>query len=292
MTGGKAKFPANEDTLEAYLAYFPSFDLLTWDEERYFARLAHLGDEIGRDRLVMHNIRLVAAQALHYFSARMTDNTQVVTVIQEGIFGLMRAVERFDPERGYRFSTYATHWIRRFIFRGSSALRFIRLPHYIHGILARLPGVTAELEQKKGRHPTSQEIARKLKEREGAYHLAMHASHSTNIVKPLNTEESSEGGVTEDYMDACNEDPSAVDPLESLVDDETKERLAKALLTLPERDQTVIKMRFGIGYERSYTLQEIGAAVNLSRERIRQIEHLCLVRLRENFAEIQEEQDA
>lgn len=279
----KAKFPASEDTLEAYLAYFPTFELLTPDEERYFSRLSHLGDELGRNRLVMHNIRLVASEALRYYNTRIPDNTQIVAVIQEGIFGLIRAVERFDSERGFRFSTYATHWIRRFIYRGSNSLRFIRLPHYIHGILARLPSVTSELEREKGVAPTPAEIAVKLKEREGAYHLAVQASHTTNIVKSSGSGETMEHGVSEDYLDACNEDKKAVAPLDMLVDMEMGERLKTALGTLTDRDRQVIEMRFGIGYKRPYTLQEIGDEVHLSRERIRQIENISVIKLTKYF---------
>jgi RNA polymerase primary sigma factor len=290
LTGNtKAKFPASEDTLEAYLAYFPSFDLLTQDEERYFSRLAHLGDELGRNRLVMHNIRLVASEALKYYNTRIPDNTQIVAVIQEGIFGLIRAVERFDPERLFRFSTYATHWIRRFIYRGSNSLRFIRLPHYIHGILARLPTISAELEREGGKAPTAAEIAARLKEREGAYHLAVQASHTTNIVKPAQTDEMSELGVSEDYLDSCNEDQKAVDPLDMLVDVEMGERLQAALDTLSVRDRKVVKMRYGIGYARTHTLAEIGTEVNLSRERIRQIENGSVEKLKDYFKEQEED---
>ncbi len=285
----KAKFPASEDTLEAYLAYFPTFDLLTPDEERYFSRLARLGDELGRNRLVMHNIRLVASEALRYYNTRIPDNTQIVAVIQEGIFGLIRAVERFDPERGFRFSTYATHWIRRFIYRGSNSLRFIRLPHYIHGILARLPSITSELEREKGEAPTPAEIAVKLKEREGAYHLAVQASHTTNIVKPSGSSETAEHGVSEDYLDACNEDKKTGSPLDKLIDMEMDERLKTALGTLSKRDRKVIEMRFGIGYKRPYTLQEIGDEVSLSRERIRQIENMSVVKLKDYFKDREED---
>lgn len=287
MTGNsKRRFPAAEDTLESFLAYFPSFDLLTPDEERYFSRLARMGDELGRTRLIMHNIRLVASEALRYYNARIPDNTQIVSVITEGIFGLMKAVERFDPERGFRFSTYATHWIRRFIYRGSNGLRFIRLPHYIHGILARLPTKLAELE-KKGKDPTPKEIAKALKEREGAYHLAVQAAHTTNIVKPTHTSEAEgyQADLSEDYIDACNEDKNAINPLDALIDMEMGERLTKALDTLSSRDRKVIEMRYGIGYKRTYTLQEIGNAVNLSRERIRQIENSSVKRLQEHFQE-------
>lgn len=290
LTATRAKFPASEDTLESYLAYFPSFELLTPEEERYFARLARLGDELGRARLVMHNIRLVASEALNYYNTRIPDNTQIATVIQEGIFGLIRAVERFDPERGYRFSTYATHWIRRFIYRGSNSLRFIRLPHYIHGILARLPSVTEELKRTNGGvEPSPAAIAKRLKEREGAYHLAVKASHSTNIVKPaVNDDHVPESRIAEDYLDACNEDPNAEDPLDLLIHSEMSERIKKALRKLlTARDRKVVCMRFGLGYPRAYTLQEIGEKVNLSRERIRQIENSSLKRLKEHLKEEQ-----
>lgn len=257
---------------------------MTPDEEKYFARLARHGDELGRSRLIMHNIRLVASEALRYYNARIPDNTQIVSVIQEGIFGLIKAVERFDPERGYRFSTYATHWIRRFIYRGSNGLRFIRLPHYIHGILARLPGVTANLKQAKGgKDPTSKEIANELNEREGAYHLAVKAAHSTNIVKPDPNEEITEPGLPADYIDACNADVSATPPLDTLIDEEMVERLEEALDTLSDRDALVVRMRYGIGYKEPFTLQQIGDKVDLSRERIRQIESASIERLQAYF---------
>jgi RNA polymerase sigma factor (sigma-70 family) len=259
--------------LESYLAYFPSFELLTADEEIFFAEMAHRGESLGRDRLIMHNIRLVAAEALRYFKGKTSDDTQAVSVISEGVFGLMRAVERFDPSRGFRFSTYATHWIRRFIYRGSNGLRFIRLPHYIHGILARLGSTTAVLEEELGREPDSREMADALGQREGAYHLAVQAASNTNIIRPIVTDETREiGGVSDDYLDNCNECPKCVDPVDALLASEAKAMLMKALTMIDSRLATVVKMRYGVGCDRKYTLQEIGLYLNLSRERVRQLE--------------------
>ena len=273
LTLGSPRHPANSDSLESYLAYFPTFELLTAQEEVFFSKMALRGETLGRDRLIMHNIRLVAAEALRYFKGKNSDSTQAVSVISEGIFGLMRAIERFDPDRGFRFSTYATHWIRRFIYRGSNGLRFIRLPHYIHGILARLGPVTAILKDELGREPEPPEVAEALGQREGAYHLAVQAATNTNIIRPLHTNEMREAGVTEDYLDNCNECPKCVDPAEALFVSEAKSLLLNALTKINKRLATVVQMRFGVGkYDRKYTLQEIGEHLSLSRERVRQLE--------------------
>lgn len=273
LTAGSMRHPTNKDSLESYLAYFPSFELLTADEEVFFSKMARSGNALGRDRLIMHNIRLVAAEALRYFKGKSSDDTQAVSVISEGLFGLIRAVERFDPDRGYRFSTYATHWIRRFIYRGSNSLRFIRLPHYIHGILARMASTSALLEAQLGREPDSREMADALGQREGAYRLAVQAGSNTNIIRPVVNDDNREvGGVSEDYLDQCNVCQKCVDPADALLATEARELLLKALDAIDDRLAEVVKMRYGVDCERKYTLQEIGEKLNLSRERVRQLE--------------------
>ncbi len=272
LTLGSLRHPPNRDGLESYLAYFPSFDLLTAQEEVFFAKMAHRGEVLGRDRLIMHNIRLVAAETLRYFKGKTADDTQAVSVISEGVFGLIRAVERFDPDRGFRFSTYATHWIRRFIYRGSNGLRFIRLPHYIHGILARLGPTTAALREELGRDPLGKEVADRLGQREGAYRLAVQASGNTNIVHPVQTNACRPDGVHEDYLDTCNKCSKTVDPADALLASEAKELLLAALKKIDRRLATVVMMRYGVGFKRKSTLQEIGEKLSLSRERVRQLE--------------------
>lgn len=277
------KYLGNEDSLEAFLSYFPPFALLTHDEEIYFARLAHSGDVLGRDRLIMHNLRLVVSETLKHYSPRMSDTTQAVIVICEGIFGLMSAIDRFDPEMGNRFSTYATHWVRRFIYRGSNELRFIRLPHYIQGILARSPAVERELSLQLGRDPTVDELADNLGERKSAYRLAMGASQNTNIIKPVPGLTGEFEGAGENYLDSCNCDPSLTDPLEDMIDDEEKEVLLQSIKRiLSPREATVLRMRYGIGTT-THTLQEIGKKLKLSRERIRQIENQALDILKQHY---------
>lgn len=279
------------DTLESFLSYFPTFELLTSDEEVWLAREIQKGKRsrypFAKDRMVVHNLRLVVSEALRYArQRRVSDPSYVVAIITEGILGLMTTCDRFDWRQGFRFSTYATHWIKRFIHRGSNELRFIRLPHYIHGILAKTPSTLERLRsKKKGRgEPNTEEIATAMNERVGSYELAVEAGRATNIIKPGLIDD---GEHCDQPLEFVGKTDADEDPLFITLARESTDLLWRALGALTTREATIVMMRHGIECE-AMTLAEIGERYCLSRERIRQVERAALDRMKRYLEKIHE----
>ena len=270
------------DSLRLYLRSIGRVQLLTAEQEVALARRIERGDMMAKQRMIEANLRLVVSIAKSYLGRGLT----FLDLIQEGSMGLIRAVEKFDYRRGYKFSTYATWWIRQAVTRAiADKGRTIRIPVHMVEKLNKVVHVERQLVQQLGREPTSEEIAAELETnvREVRDVLRM-AQQPVSLEKPIGEEEESELG---DFV----EDQTAESPFELASERLRRENLRRALAALPEREREVIEMRFGLTGERPYTLEEVGRAFNVTRERIRQIENHTLKKL-EALPEAQRLRDA
>jgi RNA polymerase primary sigma factor len=258
------------DSLRLYLRSIGRVELLTAEEEVGLARRIERGDMLAKNHMVEANLRLVVSIAKGYLGRGLT----FLDLIQEGSLGLIRAVEKFDYRRGYKFSTYATWWIRQAVTRAiADKARTIRIPVHMVEKLNKVVHVERQLVQELGREPTPEEIARELEStpREVKDILRM-AQLPISLEKPIGEEEDSELG---DFV----EDETAESPFEQALENLRKENVRKALDALPEREREVIEMRFGLKGHEARTLEEVGRAFGVTRERIRQIENNTLKKL-------------
>jgi RNA polymerase primary sigma factor len=270
------------DSLRLYLRSIGKVPLLTAAEEVSLAKRIERGDMAAKQQMVEANLRLVVSIAKGYLGRGLT----FLDLIQEGSLGLIRAVEKFDYRRGYKFSTYATWWIRQAVTRAiADKGRTIRIPVHMVEKLNKVVHVERQLVQSLGREPTPEEIARELEctTREVRDILRM-SQQPVSLEKPIGEEEESELG---DFV----EDETAESPFERASETLRKENVRKALAALPQREREVIEMRFGLKGERPRTLEEVGRAFNVTRERIRQIENHTLKKL-ESLPEAQRLRDA
>jgi RNA polymerase primary sigma factor len=270
------------DSLRLYLRSIGRVDLLTAEQEVMLARRIERGDMDAKQQMIEANLRLVVSIAKSYLGRGLT----FLDLIQEGSMGLIRAVEKFDYRRGYKFSTYATWWIRQAVTRAiADKGRTIRIPVHMVEKLNKVVHVERQLVQQLGREPTPEEIANELETsvREVRDVLRM-AQQPISLEKPIGEEDESELG---DFV----EDQTAESPFELAAERLRRENLRRALAALPEREREVIEMRFGLTGERPYTLEEVGRAFNVTRERIRQIENHTLKKL-EALPEAQRLRDA
>jgi RNA polymerase primary sigma factor len=270
------------DSLRLYLRSIGRVDLLTAEQEVVLARRIERGDMDAKQQMIEANLRLVVSIAKSYLGRGLT----FLDLIQEGSMGLIRAVEKFDYRRGYKFSTYATWWIRQAVTRAiADKGRTIRIPVHMVEKLNKVVHVERQLVQQLGREPTPEEIASELETtvREVRDVLQM-AQQPISLEKPIGEEEESELG---DFV----EDQTAESPFELAAERLRRENLRRALAALPQREREVIEMRFGLTGERPYTLEEVGRAFNVTRERIRQIENHTLKKL-EALPEAQRLRDA
>jgi RNA polymerase primary sigma factor len=270
------------DSLRLYLRSIGRVHLLTAEQEVLLARRIERGDMVAKQQMIEANLRLVVSIAKSYLGRGLT----FLDLIQEGSMGLIRAVEKFDYRRGYKFSTYATWWIRQAVTRAiADKGRTIRIPVHMVEKLNKVVHVERQLVQTLGREPTPEEIALELDTtvREVRDVLRM-AQQPVSLEKPIGEEEESELG---DFV----EDQTAESPFELAAEHLRRENLRRALAALPEREREVIEMRFGLTGERPYTLEEVGRAFNVTRERIRQIENHTLKKL-EALPEAQRLRDA
>tara|TARA_R110001599_G_scaffold65838_2_gene185809 strand:- start:60564 stop:61625 length:1062 start_codon:yes stop_codon:yes gene_type:complete len=259
------------DATQLYLNEIGYSPLLTADEEKYFSRLALKGDDSARRRMIESNLRLVVKISRRYINRGLT----LLDLIEEGNLGLIRAVEKFDPERGFRFSTYATWWIRQTIERGiMNQTRTIRLPIHVVKELNVYLRAARELTQKLDHEPSAEEIADML-DRPAAdvKRLLGLNERVTSMDTPVGPE--SDRSVVDTIADTHESDPSKL-----LQDSDIKESIADWLDELSEKQREVLSRRFGLrGYESS-TLEEVGREIGLTRERVRQIQVEALRRLR------------
>ena len=270
------------DSLRLYLRAIGRVSLLTAEQEVALARRIERGDMRAKQQMIEANLRLVVSIAKSYLGRGLT----FLDLIQEGSMGLIRAVEKFDYRRGYKFSTYATWWIRQAVTRAiADKGRTIRIPVHMVEKLNKVVHVERQLIQQLGREPTPEEIASELETtvREVRDVLRM-AQQPISLEKPVGEEDDSALG---DFV----EDQTAESPFEQAAERLRRENLRRALAALPEREREVIEMRFGLTGERPYTLEEVGRAFNVTRERIRQIENHTLKKL-EALPEAQRLRDA
>jgi len=270
------------DSLRLYLRSIGRVNLLTAEQEVTLAKRIERGDMAAKQQMVEANLRLVVSIAKAYLGRGLT----FLDLIQEGSLGLIRAVEKFDYRRGYKFSTYATWWIRQAVTRAiADKGRTIRIPVHMVEKLNKVVHVERQLVQELGREPTPEEIARQLEctAREVRDILRL-AQQPVSLEKPIGEEEESELG---DFV----EDQTAESPFELASENLRRENVRRALAALPVREREVIEMRFGLTGGRPRTLEEVGRAFNVTRERIRQIENHTLKKL-EALPEAQRLRDA
>ncbi len=270
------------DSLRLYLRSIGKVPLLTAEQEVSLAKRIERGDMAAKTHMVEANLRLVVSIAKGYLGRGLT----FLDLIQEGSLGLIRAVEKFDYRRGYKFSTYATWWIRQAVTRAiADKGRTIRIPVHMVEKLNKVVHVERQLVQSLGREPSPEEIAAELEctPREVRDILRM-SQQPISLEKPIGEEEDSELG---DFV----EDEMAESPFEIASENLRKENVHRALAALPQREREVIEMRFGLTGGRPRTLEEVGRAFNVTRERIRQIENHTLKKL-ESLPEAQRLRDA
>jgi RNA polymerase primary sigma factor len=258
------------DSLRLYLRSIGKVELLTGVEEVALAKRIERGDMDAKEQKVKANLRLVVSIAKGYLGRGLT----FLDLIQEGSLGLIRAVEKFDYRRGYKFSTYATWWIRQAVTRAiADKARTIRIPVHMVEKLNNVVHVERQLVQKLGREPRPDEIAQELRctSREVRDVLRM-SQLPISLEKPIGEDEDSALG---DFV----QDETAESPFESATVIMQKENVCRALNALPERERQVIEMRYGLLGGRPRTLEEVGAAFGVTRERIRQIENNTLRKL-------------
>ncbi len=222
--------------------------------------------DAARDGLILANLRLVTHIAKKYGN----QGVSFMDLIQDGNLGLMKAVEKFDHRRGYRFSTYAYWWIKQAITRAiADKARLIRIPVHVTEKMKKIGRVSARLAEELGRKPTPQEISRKLR-------MPIEQVREVLDVVPDAQSLESFGTHDEPGMLPFVADPNANDPAEYALDREVRDKMRAALDVLDSREEEIIRLRFGIGREEAHTLEAIGKKVNLSRERVRQIEAIAL----------------
>ncbi len=259
------------DPVRMYLKEIGRINLLTSDEEFEYARLAKEGDEEAKKMLAESNLRLVVSIAKRYVGRGML----FLDLIQEGNIGLMKAVEKFDPTKGYKFSTYATWWIRQAITRAiADQARTIRVPVHMVETINKLARVQRQLTQELNREPTDEEIAKRLgitieKVRE-VYKISQDP---VSLETPIGEEDDSHLG---DFI----KDERTMGPEEYATVEMLKEELRGVLGTLTDREEKVLKLRFGLEDGQCRTLEEVGQIFGVTRERIRQIEAKALRKLR------------
>jgi RNA polymerase primary sigma factor len=269
------------DSLRLYLRSIGRAQLLTAEREVMLAKRIERGDLEAKQQMVEANLRLVVSIAKGYLGRGLS----FLDLIQEGSLGLIRAVEKFDYRRGYKFSTYATWWIRQAVTRAiADKGRTIRIPVHMVEKLNKVTHVERQLVQVLGREPTSEEVAAELQTTVAEVRdMQRMAQQPVSLEKPIGEEEESELG---DFV----EDETAESPFERASENLRRDNVRRALAALPTREREVIEMRFGITGSRPMTLEEVGRAFNVTRERIRQIESHTLKKL-ESLPEAQRLRD-
>ncbi|HEY5220644.1 MAG TPA: sigma-70 family RNA polymerase sigma factor [Candidatus Paceibacterota bacterium] len=263
------------DAVQMYLKEIGKTPLLTKDEERELAKRSEKGDEEARQRLMKANLRLVVSIAKRYVNR--TPHLSILDLIQEGNIGLSRAVEKFDYRRGFKFSTYATWWIRQAITRAlADQSRTVRIPVHMVETISKYTQVRRQLIQELGRDPLAEEIAAEMGiDVEKVRHIQKISQEVLSIETPIGDEEDS---TLSDFIpDERNATPSQLTARAML-----RDLIKEIMIDLTEREQQILKMRFGLDDGISHTLEEVGKAFGVTRERIRQIEAKALEKIREH----------
>lgn len=262
---------STEDPVRMYLKEIGNVPLLTTEQEVELAKRVEAGDEEAKKQLTEANLRLVVSIAKKYVGRGMP----FLDLIQEGNMGLMKAVDKFDYTKGYKFSTYATWWIRQAVTRGiADTGRTIRVPVHMVETINKTLRMTRTLLQELGREPTPEEVAERLNVSVSRVREVLKISRDpVSLDTPIGEEDDSHLG---DFI----EDDSALSPADSAAFSMLRAELATALESLTDRERQVVKLRFGLEDGRARTLEEVGKEFNVTRERIRQIEAKALRKLR------------
>ncbi len=271
LTKIKLDKTTTSDPVRMYLKEIGSYNLLTKDEEVELAKRVEKSDEDAKIRLARANLRLVVSIAKKY----MGRGLMFLDLIQEGNIGLMRAVDKFDWRRGFKFSTYATWWIRQAITRAiADQAKTIRIPVHMVETINKYKKIERQLEQKLERAPTPEEIAKIMEiEPEKAHEIVKISQSTTSLETPVGKEEDTR-------LKEFIEDEVTLSPFESASRELLKDHIGDVLRTLNAREKRVLELRFGLKDGRTRTLEEVGREFGVTRERIRQIEAKALRKLR------------
>ncbi len=263
----------DDDSVRMYLREIGRIPLLTTEEEVKLAKRIEKGDIVAKKKLAEANLRLVVSIAKKYIGRGLS----LLDLIQEGNAGLMRAVEKFDYKKGYKFSTYATWWIRQAITRAiADQARTIRIPVHMIETINKLIRVQRQLVQDLGREPTPEEIAQEMGlELDKVEHIMKISQETVSLEAPVGEEEDSKLG---DFI----EDDKNLSPEENAINQLLRGHVNEFLSELSPREQKILKMRFGLEDGRTHTLEEVGQEFGVTRERIRQIEAKALQKLRKH----------
>ncbi len=263
-----------DDSVRLYLREIGKIPLLTAEEELELAHKVVAGDKRAKDKMAEANMRLVVSIAKRYVGRGL----DLLDLVQEGNTGLLRAVEKFDPDKGFKFSTYATWWIRQAITRAiADQARTIRIPVHMVETINKLLRTQRRLTQELNREPTNEEIAQAMEiEVEKVEHIMKIKQDISSLDASVRDDE--EDSVLADFI----EDEDTVSPEESATTQLLKEHVKDMLGALTEREQKILKLRFGLEDGKSHTLEEVGQEFSVTRERIRQIEAKALAKLRKH----------
>ena len=260
-----------EDSTRFYLKEISKIPLLTFEEERELAVRISNGDEDAIDEMVLHNLRLVVAVAKKYKGCGLS----MLDLIQEGNIGLIEGAKKFDLSKGYRFSTYATWWIRQKIGRAlSNQSRNIRIPAHIAELTSKIKRAYGPLTQQLGRTPIEEEVADYIGSDVDKVRVALDMSQATaSLDVPVGEDDDATIG-------DLQPDNNAVNPYYNLVAEANKDIINSVFDTLGEREANILKLRFGIDTDHPHTLAEVGEVIGVTRERVRQLEVKALRKMR------------
>jgi RNA polymerase primary sigma factor len=263
-----------DDSVRLYLREIGKIPLLSSEEELALAQRVVSGEKEAKDKMAEANMRLVVSIAKRYVGRGL----DLLDLIQEGNTGLLRAVEKFDPDKGFKFSTYATWWIRQAITRAiADQARTIRIPVHMVETINKLLRTQRRLTQELNREPSNEEIAKEMEiEVDKVEHIMKIKQDISSLDASIRDDE--DESVLADFI----EDEDAVTPEESATGQLLKEQVKDMLSALTEREQKILKLRFGLEDGKSHTLEEVGQEFSVTRERIRQIEAKALAKLRKH----------